>query len=276
MKPKLIAAALEQKISDIGVVSANEYRKKEKGLEKASFCASGGCPDWAKSIVVCIFSYFSGAEKGNISRYAQGEDYHIVAKEKLEVLAEILRKNGFRAECFADTGVLFERLLARLSGLAFSGKNQMAISPEFGSYFFVGYILTDCELPADSENTSTCAGCGKCISVCPLGALSEDGFCQEKCLSYITQKKGELSPEEAEAMKNAGTLWGCDLCQEVCPHNQNLPITEIAEFRENLTVNLTVDENISSREFRELYKNKAFSWRGKGVLLRNQEIVSIN
>lgn len=274
MKTRLIAEAENQKISNIGIVSASKYREKEKGLLKASFCASGSCPDWAKSIVVCIFSYFSGAEKGNISRYAQGVDYHTVARKRLENLAEILTADGFSAECFADTGSLNERLLAKLSGLAFYGKNHMAISPKFGSYFFIGYILTDCELPADSENLQTCADCGKCIRACPLGALSEGGFCEEKCLSYITQKKGELLPEEADAIRKTGTIWGCDICQEVCPHNHNVPVTEIPEFRDNLTVTLSVDENISNKEFRELYKNKAFSWRGKGVLLRNQEILS--
>lgn len=273
MKKIIKDIAKEQKITGIGVVDAGKYNEKQKGLKKASFCASGGCPEWVKSIVVCIFSYFSGAAKGNISRYAQGADYHIVAVEKMGKIADFLHDKGYQAECFADTGALNERLLAKLSGLAFVGKNQMAISHNAGSYFFIGYILTDCVMEADAENTDCCAMCGKCIKACPLGALSGNGFCEEKCLSYITQKKEELSFGEKEAMRKSDTIWGCDICQEVCPHNANLSVTEIAEFRDNLTVNLWVDEAMSNRQFREKFKGKAFIWRGKDVLVRNQNVL---
>lgn len=274
MKRRIIAIAREEKISRIGICAKEKYYEKEKGLDKkASFCAKGNCPEWAKSIVVCAFSYFSGAKKGNISRYAQGADYHIVAKEKMQKIADFLKEQGYLAECFADTGPLNERLMAQLSGIAFIGKNQMAINPQIGSWFFIGYILTDCELEPDGENTDNCAGCRRCIGACPSGALEDGGFCEEKCLSYITQKKGPISGEEADAMRKAKTLWGCDICQEVCPHNRNVPVCEIDEFRENLTVNLFVDENISNKEFRQKYNNKAFAWRGKSVLIRNQKIL---
>lgn len=277
MKQKIVFIAREQKISDVGVCAAEKYHEKEKGLdEKASFCAQGKCPDWVKSIVVCAFSYFSGAQKGNISRYARGTDYHLVAKEKMQKIADFLKEQGFLAECFADTGALNERLLAQLAGIAFIGKNRMAISPRLGSWFFIGYILTDCELEPDGENTGTCAGCGRCIAACPLGALDGEKFCEEKCLSYITQKKGLISGKEADAMRKAKTLWGCDICQEVCPHNRDLPACEIEEFRENLTINLFVDENISNKEFCRKYNNKAFAWRGKSVLIRNQKILYNN
>lgn len=277
MKQKILFIAKEQKISDVGVCTAEKYREKEKGLdEKASFCAGGKCPEWAKSIVVCAFSYFSGAEKGNISRYAQGADYHLVAKEKMQKIADFLKEQGFLAECFADTGALNERLLAQLAGIAFIGKNRMAINHRLGSWFFIGYILTDCELEPDRENTGACTGCGRCISACPLGALDGEAFCEEKCLSYITQKKGQISEKEADAMRKAKTMWGCDICQEVCPHNRDLPVCEIEEFRENLTINLFVDENISNKEFRRKHNNKAFAWRGKSVLVRNQKILYSN
>lgn len=272
MRRQIIRTAEEEKISAVGICTRERYSEEEKRLgKKASFCASGGCPDWVTSIIVCAFSYFSGAEKGNISRYAQGKDYHIVAREKMGKIAEVLKSRGFRAEGFADTGCLNERLLARLSGIAFIGKNQMAISPRFGSYFFIGYILTDCELEPDKENNASCAGCGKCIAACPLGALDDGEFCEEKCLSYITQKKGELSRQEIAAMRASNTIWGCDICQEVCPHNQNLPITEIKEFCENLVLNLKVDEKLSNKEFKKLYSGRAFAWRGKSVLIRNEK-----
>lgn len=276
MKNKILELAEKQKISAVGICKSSDYIAKTKGLlKKASFCADGkNLPENSKSIIVCAFSYYNGEKKGNISRYAQGADYHIVAREKMKSVCELLKENGFFAESFADTGDLNERILAKLSGIAFFGKNQMAINRTLGSYFFIGYIITDCELQADKPNTLNCAGCGKCIDACPLGALSEDCFCEEKCLSYITQKKGELSMEEKAAIKNAKTIWGCDICQEVCPHNRGLTVTSIPEFKENLIVNLELDETLTNKEFKEIYGDRAFAWRGKKVLERNFKIVN--
>jgi epoxyqueuosine reductase QueG len=278
MRNKILELAAEQKISAVGICKTSDYIKRtERLFEKASFCAEDkGLPDDAKSIIVCAFSYYNGERKGNISRYAQGADYHFVAREKMNPICEYLKENGFSAESFADTGALNERVLANLSGIAFLGKNQMAINKELGSYFFIGYIVTDCELEADLPETSNCADCGNCIKACPLGALSESGFCEEKCLSYLTQKKGELSFEEKEAIKKTKTIWGCDICQEVCPHNKGIAITSIPEFRENLIIDLEIDESLSNKEFKRLYGNRAFSWRGKQVIERNLKIVNDN
>lgn len=275
MRKEILELAEKQNISAVGICKARDYIERTEGLlKKASFCAEDtGLPDGAESIVVCAFSYYNGEKKGNISRYAQGKDYHIVAKERMEPVCKYLREKGFFAESFADTGSLNERVLANLSGIAFLGKNRMAINEKLGSYFFIGYIVTDCQISTDNPNTSKCEGCGKCIEACPLGALSKEGFCEGKCLSYITQKKGELSAEEKLAIKQTQTIWGCDICQEVCPHNKGIAITAIPEFRENLIIDLELDETISNKEFRKLYGNRAFSWRGKGVLERNLKIV---
>ena len=274
MRNKILELAEEQKISAVGICKASDYIKRTEGLlKKASFCAEDKeLSDKVRSIIVCAFSYYNGEKRGNISRYAQGADYHIVAKEKMSPICEYLKEKGFSAQSFADTGTLNERILANLSGIAFLGKNQMAISKTLGSYFFIGYIITDCELPHDAPNTMECDGCGKCIGACPLGALSKEGFCEDKCLSYITQKKGELTGEEKIAIKNAKTIWGCDICQEVCPHNRGLGVTPIPEFKENLIINLEIDGNLSNKEFKKLYGNRAFSWRGKQVLERNLKI----
>ena len=274
MIEEVLRIAGENGISAVGICDKNIYTEKSKGLlNKASFCAEENLPDYVKSIIVCAFGYYAGDEPGNISRYARGMDYHKVAREKMESVCTFLREQGNKAEAFADTGSLNERLLSELSGIAFRGRNQMAINNVLGSYFFIGYILTDCDLPYNAPNNGTCMSCGKCTEVCPLGALSESGFREEKCLSYITQKKGDLSEEEKEAMRKTGTIWGCDICQEVCPHNKGIKITEIEEFKKNLISNLHIDEGISNKEFRNLYGNRAFSWRGKGVLLRNQKTI---
>lgn len=276
MKEQIIKIAKQVKISEIGFCSAKRYLENEKGLaQEASFCAGKKANDIfddCKTIIVCAFSYYSGERKGNISSYAHGRDYHIVAREKMGQIVALLKGNGFFAEAYADTGSLNERLLARLSGIAFIGENKMAINERLGSYFFIGYVITDCELEEDEENSGKCNGCRKCIEACPLGAL-RGGFDEKKCLSYVTQKKGELSEEEKTAMREANTIWGCDICQEVCPHNKRLQVTEIEEFKKDLITNLTLDEDISNREFKLKYSDRAFSWRGKGVILRNQNAV---
>ena len=272
MKTQIIKIARAQKISDIGFCDIADYNKEAKNLEKSAVFDKKGNEilESARTAIVCAFNYYAGAEKGNISRYAQGEDYHKVVTGKMQPIAELLEKSGYSAKIFADTGFLNERLLAVQSGIAFIGRNRMAISPKFGSYFFIGYLITDCEIEKDEKCEKSCANCGKCEAACPLGALC-GGFCEEKCLSYITQKKGGLTETEENAIKNANTIWGCDICQEVCPHNRDIPITEIDEFKENRIINLEINEEITNREFKEMYGNRAFSWRGKGVLLRNQK-----
>ena len=115
-------------------------------------------------------------------------------------------------------------------------------------------------------------GCGKCMDVCPLGAISNGDFSQERCLSYITQKKGDLTDAEVEALANNGMVWGCDNCQSVCPHNENVEETEIDEFKNNLITNLQI-EDMSNKEFAGKFGQRAFAWRGKGVLLRNQKCI---
>lgn len=277
MKTEIIGLAKKEKISDIGFCSAERY------LEKAAISPAGACfcssknmeslMDGAKTVIVCAFSYYSGAEKGNISRYAQGLDYHTVARNKMSAIVDFLVKQGYSGMAFADNGPLNERLLATLSGLAFIGKNHMAINERLGSYFFIGYIITDCWLEPDEENRSKCANCGECIRVCPMGALCEESFKEEKCLSYVTQKKGELKKEERDAIIKANSVWGCDMCQEVCPHNRGIEITEIDEFKNDLIVNLKIDDDLSNKDFKRLYNDRAFAWRGKSVLIRNQNVI---
>lgn len=227
----------------------------------------------AKSIMVCLFSYNRGDGDTNLSRYARGMDYHTVVVKRLEKLADILRKQGFSAKCFCDTGLLCDRYLAYCAGLGFFGRNRALINTYLGSYTFIGYILTSAEIPEDTPMDTSCAGCGMCQNACPGGALGDGGFCEEKCASYLTQKKGELSDEERAIIKKSGSAWGCDICQRVCPHNQGVKVTDIAEFNSELIPRLTQDMAKSGREFKKIYAERAFSWRGYGVILRNLKIL---
>ncbi len=272
-------------IADFGIVRARVFGELSDFLEKCGHTPMT-TPDIrrrtdpflimpeAKSIIVCLMSYYTGDEKGNLSKYARGEDYHSVMGRALGELAELLKENGYRAEGFCDSGDLNDRYLAYLAGLGFFGKNGFLIHPVYGTYTVIGYIITDCPLDESAPLNSTCINCGECVRRCPGGAIAEDGsFCYEKCASYITQKKGELSSEEERIIAKSGYVWGCDVCQDVCPHNKNAKKTKNPEFNEYLCKDLHIDTSISNRTFRKVYKNKAYAWRGKGVIARNQEIL---
>ncbi len=225
----------------------------------------------AKTLITYLVSYKSDIV-GNISSYAYGLDYHLVLKEIGKAGIDTLKSWGFSGVSFADTGDLPERYLAYLSGLGVIGKNHALIHPRLGSFVFIGYIVTDGVFEADKPISGTCMNCGKCLEACPTDALSTGDF--RKCLSFITQKKGELEVWEEELIKNSGCIWGCDICQRVCPHNEAAPNATNENFTKDLITKLNIPEDISNREFREQFGDRAFSWRGKNVLIRNQRIVN--
>lgn len=226
----------------------------------------------AKAIVVCLFSYCL-QKKTKISEYAMGYDYHAVILKKLDDVCKILKESGYEAKAYTDNSPLPERYLAYLAGLGFFGKNNMLINEKYGSKVFIGYIITDCEITQDKpQDNAYCISCGKCISACPGGAIVEDfNFDAEKCVSFLTQKKGELSNKEAQTIKKSGYIWGCDICQNVCPYNVTAPITQIEEFKKDIIPEI-LDVEMSNKEFREKFGNRAFAWRGKAVIKRNIEL----
>lgn len=228
---------------------------------------------FAKSIIVCLFNYYSG-EKSVISEYALGEDYHIVIKNRLLPVIELLRNNGYQAECFTDNSPFSERHLAYLAGLGFFGMNGMLINKEFGSKVFIAGIVTDCELEEDRPiDKDICMQCRKCIEACPGGAIGENfKFDENRCVSFLTQKKGELSKEEENVIKKSGYIWGCDICQNVCPYNYSQKHTNIHEFAKSNNHLSEINENMTNSQFKKLFGDKAYSWRGKNVLIRNMNI----
>lgn len=228
----------------------------------------------AQTIIACICSYYCGNHAGNISKYARGTDYHFVMKDKLSKICAVLERNGYKAQMFSDNGVLNDRYIAVRAGLGFIGRNGFLINDRFGTYTFIGYIITDCQIEPNEYARKSCINCKRCINACPTGALGENGTDGYKCLSYITQKKGALTDEEKQLIRASGCAWGCDICQDVCPHNSHIELTDIDEFKENIIDVLEIDENISNKEFKRIYADRAFSWRGKAPILRNLEILS--
>lgn len=243
-----------------------EFAKK-LGVEKVGF---------SDNAVVALFPYFVKDEQGNVSMYARGLDYHRVAEDKLKKLEAFLRTLGATETLIhADKGTLNDRKAAYDAGLGFFGKNGMLICGEYGSYFFIGQVVHNLKIDADKPLTESCVSCGACVKNCPGGALTENGFKIDKCLSEISQKRGELSPGEQKLLKDSGLCWGCDVCQSVCPHNKGLQTTAMAEFLDRRITSLGVEDvsGLSNREFKEKFGEYAFAWRGKGVLERNLKIL---
>lgn len=233
--------------------------------------------DNVESIVVCLFPYHAHEVRGNLSVYTHSMDYHIVAKDILLDVAETYkgRYPDFEYQVYVDNGPLVDRHLAFKAGLGFFGVNTMLINPTYGSYFFIGYMLTNKKFPCDIPMDQTCYQCMACKKQCPGQVIDGKGNIDGRgCRSYITQKK-ELSDRDMEVLKKGKTIFGCDICQEVCPHNKDIPYTPILELKKDLLPNLRRDEieSLSNKGFKRQYGNRAFSWRGRKILLRNMDII---
>lgn len=227
-----------------------------------------------KSVIVCLFPYYIKGIKGNISRYAMVTDYHNVCRKYLLKLCEGLNLKDY--EVYADNSPYNERKLAYNAGLGIIGKNNLLINEKYGSYVFIGIVvLNNLKLEPDTPINKECLNCGRCRKKCPGKALFENEFIKEKCLSEITQKKGELNIEEKDLIIKTGMVWGCDKCSDVCPMNENILETPIPDFKINIISSLYLKdfESLSNKTFLEKYHDRAFTWRGKNVLLRNCGVI---
>lgn len=230
-------------------------------------------PQDAASVLVCLFPYYTGEHKErNISRYAMVTDYHMIAGEYLnrfcKALQEVFPQNQF--EPFTDNSPIREVSAAFHAGLGRRGKNGLILHPKYGSYVFIGEVVTDLVLQPDQTlNPRECIGCGKCQKVCPQGALRSDGsVCLERCRSHITQKKGELNDWEIGQIQDGGLIWGCDICNDVCPMNQEAKVlTPVPEFLESAVA--VLDAQTAER----LLKTRAYNYRGKKTILRNIQLL---
>ncbi len=262
-----LAACLQQRRDRF---SACDFEEKDIDLR----CnPSAWMPD-ARSVFVCLFPYHIGSlSKGNLSVYAMVPDYHKVVGNMLAQVADFIQAHEPTAQCksLCDAGPQVDRWLAYRAGLGFYGKNNMLIHPVYGSYFFIGSLLLNLPLSPDGPLAMSCAECDACLAACPGGALSEDfGFDCEKCISYLTQKK-EVTKEQQTLLHGQKSVYGCDACQRVCPHNQNMPDTPIVAFHENSVTQLCQAEleGLSGREFKRKYADYAFSWCSKKTILKN-------
>jgi epoxyqueuosine reductase len=246
----------------------------------------------ARSVVSVALNYFPGRfepsgpdspgeHRGRFSIYARGRDYHRVMGERLERLAAAMSERfpGMGYAACVDNRPVAERTWALEAGIGWLGRNTCLITREFGSWVFLGELITDLDLQPDRPQRGSCGECRLCIEACPTGALGEDGTLDaNRCLSYLTiEHRGDIPPRFHRAM--ADRVFGCDECQQVCPHNASVPPTRTPELeRKQLLVDLSLESilNMEDRQLERLMKDSAVARIRPAGLKRNAGIVLAN
>lgn len=273
-----------------------EARDESGNLKRESLRVTA---PWARTVVVCAINYntnqpysvpppFSSARplanptRGWISRYAWSrEDYHEAVMRRLRTVEMKLREtstdNDLVTRCYVDTGPLVERVYAKYAGVGWIGKNTCILNQKLGSWLFLGVILTSLELTADSPAPDRCGTCTRCIDACPTNALiAPYKLDSNKCISYLTiEKRGEIPEHMREGIGRH--VFGCDICQDVCPWNRKSPVTTESDFqpREGL-VNPALEwlAEMSTEEFREKFRGSPIR-RAKRTGLRRNAVIAM-
>lgn len=301
LKQELKAIAPELGIDDIGFASAEPFQSlkgilqnhrklgyesgfEEQDLDKRVTPALPGTEP--KSLIAIAITYHSkmnnppksepGKYRGIMARSAWGRDYHQVLREAMGRLENYIKERvpDAKLESMVDTGALVDRAVSERAGIGFSAKNCSIISPKFGSWIFLGEMVTNIPFPPDTPVTEDCGECTKCIDACPTGALVGPGQLDaQRCVSFLTQTKGFL---DEEAMRKIGNrLYGCDTCQIVCPKNRGKNWTHQEDFKPNpeqAKPLLLPILDMSNREFKEAFGDTSAAWRGRKPIQRNAVI----
>ena len=237
----------------------------------------------AKSIISVLFNYFpenSDFQKNNfvVSKYAFGKDYHFVIKNKLKELLKIIEENFGKvsARIFIDSAPVLEKAWAMRAGLGWIGKNTCLINKKAGSFFFIGEIILDLELEYDKPYKNYCGNCTKCLDACPTNALSKSyTLDSQKCISYLTIENKKGLPKDLKE-KFESRIFGCDICQDVCPFNKfSRKHSEPDFIPSDEFVKLTkVDwENLKKEDFNRIFKKSAIKRTKFEGLKRNIDFV---
>lgn len=301
VKQEIIAYSKKIGIDKIGFTTADIFSQfKQRLIEQEQHAYASGFekgtieertnPDvllsGAQSIISIALAYPSrminppkskkGERRGIFCRASWGTDYHVVLRERLNQLDAFIKRKLPHVETniMVDTGELSDRAVAERAGVGFSGKNTSIITKEFGSYVYLGEMITTLPLPPDSPIEDGCGDCTRCMDACPTGALVQGGQLNaQRCIAYLTQTKDFL-PDEFR--KKIGTrVYGCDTCQAVCPYNHQIDMHNHEEFEPDPEVAkplLRPMLRMSNREFRATFGHISGFWRGKNPLQRNAMI----
>lgn len=298
LKEEIISYSKEIGIDKIGFASASMFDELKNRLlvQKELGYASGfEEPDIekrvdptlvvpkARSIISIALAYPSKLKdapkstkedrRGIFCRASWGQDYHTVLRDRLQKLETFIQEKVPAAilQSMVDTGELSDRAVAERAGIGWSGKNCAIITPEFGSYVYLGEMITDIPFPPDKPIEDGCGTCNKCVDVCPTGALVTGGqLNSQRCIAFLTQTKGFLAEEFRSKLGNR--LYGCDTCQTVCPENKGKDFhfhPEMEPDPELAKPKLKPLLTMSNREFKEKFGHVSGSWRGKKPIQRN-------
>ncbi|PKR78222.1 tRNA epoxyqueuosine(34) reductase QueG [Halalkalibacillus sediminis] len=298
LKQELIEYSKEINIQEIGFTSADTFDslkqrlivqqslKFQSGFEKGSVeerTTPSELMPKARSIISIALAYPSkmkGAPKstkqeprGVFARASWGQDYHDVLREKLRLLGEFLQEkvDGVAYKAMVDTGELHDRAVAERAGVGFVGKNCALITEDYGSYVYLGELITNIPFQPDEPIEEGCGDCNICVDTCPTGALVQGGQLNaQRCIAYLTLTKGFLEDEFRTKIGNR--VYGCDTCQVVCPKNKSKDFhlhPEMEPDPELVKPKLQPLLKISNREFKEKYGYMSGSWRGKKPIQRN-------
>lgn len=221
-----------------------------------------------KSIVVVGLNYFPKEQQKDpnapvIAKYAYGKDYHFVLKDRLNKLLEYINTEigEVSGRAFVDSAPILEHAWAKKAGLGWIGKNSLLLNRKIGSFLFLGELLIDMELEYENSiDQDFCGGCSKCIRACPTGAITEPYVVNgSKCISYFTiELKGEIPEEVKGQFQNR--VFGCDICQDVCPWNRMAKANNVPEFEANpdlLALSKEELQNMNTHQFGEVFRNSA-------------------
>ena len=302
IKEEIINLAKEIGISKIGFTTADDFDYLEKSLRLAVEEGRNSGFEHknieerikpklslasAKTIISIAVAYphklkqqpqKTAYKRGKFTPNSWGLDYHYVLQEKLDRLAKGIEEltADFEYKGMVDTGALVDTAVAQRAGIGFIGKNGLVISKEFGSYMFLGELITNLDIEPDQPVDYGCGDCNRCVTACPTSCLIGDGSMNAKrCLSFQTQDKGVMDLEFRKKIKTV--IYGCDICQICCPYNKGLDNPLTTEIDPELShPELLPFLELSNGQFKEKFGHVAGSWRGKNILQRNAIIALAN
>jgi epoxyqueuosine reductase len=270
MNTKNLWTIFQSKFDLVGIIKTKDYLKAAQQMGKNVI------QETFPTMVVLGLSYPKRMIKHTHSHlvpsfYTFGKDYHLVLRDRM---VSVLNELGIEYRLGVDNHNHDERLAATMAGLGFFGKNQLIINEQLGSYFFLGLVFLNIEIEREIklEITDDCGTCRKCIDACPTNALSEQGYRMDLCMSHYNQSKRILTDHEMDANYS---LFGCDICQMVCPKNLNIiqkthPEFELSGKEMVSIVDLFTD---SDKAFKAKYADMPYLWKGKTVLMRNALLI---
>jgi epoxyqueuosine reductase len=234
----------------------------------------------ARSVVAAALLYApaqgDASSDARVARYAGGRDYHDVMRPRLNTLARFIEEtagDGTRSRAAVDTSAVLERDLAAAAGLGWIGKNTNLIGPDLGSYFFIGIVLTTAELESDATQADRCGTCRACLDACPTQAFVEPYVLDaRRCISYLTiEHRGSIAADLRHGIGN--WLFGCDVCQEVCPWNRKAPTATEPELAPGESPTAATLLGLDDDEYRARFRGTALSRATRSGLRRNAALV---